>query len=369
MLLILAASLALAATPDNSAEMGKKSLQYLAELMGSSDAEVRSQTAAAWGEIGNSAAVPLLTKALKDPNPYVRIEAACSLHSLGNDAGFPVIEAIILASTGTTKPPTVKGKVKAPAGPGDEMRLFAQNKVRAAAIGRFADIGGVRAAEIFEKTIDDLAPVVRDATAIGLARMGFDELDPVFIEMIKDKNEEVRAASAKALGQIGRPAAVTELRQAAEDPSPSVRAEAVAALGHYPDSGVLYTLTKALADKDRLVRANAVAALGKVPGSAAKEALFTVLKDTAIPAFTLKVMAALALRGDASVDLALVEKTLRQKDADSMLDAVIVLKNSKSDGALALLRQAFEDNHDPQVRLQAAVAIIKRMQKPQEKRR
>src|SRR5581483_6426437 len=58
------------------ADAGRLAIQLLERAGAAGDFEVRALAASAWGAIGNAAARPVLEKALKDRNVYVRIEAA-----------------------------------------------------------------------------------------------------------------------------------------------------------------------------------------------------------------------------------------------------------------------------------------------------
>lgn len=354
---ILAASLLLVCLPAHSetpAELGMRSVKFLSGFMREKDPQIREQAAAAWGEIGNKAAIPMLKKALKDKSPLVRIEAAYSLHTLGDESGLEVLEKIVDISTAAP--------VRAPRTPAEELAEIAKTNARVQGIARLAEMGGVRAVAIFEKTIEDPSAAVRDASAIALAKMGFDELDQAFIDTLGAKNDSVRAAAAKALGQLGRSVGVEELRLATTDPAAGVRAEAMRSLGASPELGVLDVLTKGAHDQDKMVRAAAIGSLAKVPGPAATKVLFEISVDTSSPALAVKALAGLAAKGE-TVDLSLVERILNRGDSDLMVDGVDVLKAQKGDAATGLLVRTMEGSLDLRVRLKAAAVLVKRLQR------
>src|SRR5687767_5028548 len=132
---LLAAAVGLASpslAPGEASALGKRAVALLTEYSRDGDAEARASAAAAWGQIGNAAALPLLRKSLKDKNVIVRIEAATSLQRLGEPtrAGL-ALEAVIL-----------KGSAAAGSRPEEEMRRVARDKARALATARLSEFGG-----------------------------------------------------------------------------------------------------------------------------------------------------------------------------------------------------------------------------------
>lgn len=342
-------------SPESNARLGRTSLQFILSLMSEKDPGIRARAAAAWGEIGNKAGIPILRNALKDTDPYVRIAAAYGLHQLGDDSGEAELEKIaatpVAISSGTKK-----------RNPAIEMRIIAQNKVRVEAILRMSEMGGESAVTVLEKTIEDPTGSIRDASAVALAKMGFNEFAGVFIEVLKSQDPVLRATAAKALGQIGNSTGVGALRAAAKDEAAAVRAEAVAALGQSPDSGILDVLAEALHDNDLMVRSSAVKSLERLREPEAAQMLYSVAEDTGIPALALKAMVSLSHRRS-NVNLSLVERVFRQGDADLMIEAVEVLKTSRKESAGAILQATLDDPRlDKRVRLEAALALVKRFQ-------
>jgi HEAT repeat protein len=345
-----------AAAAEDNVEIGRRALQYLIGLMQHPDPEVRAEAAEAWGQVGNRAAIPLLRKALKDPVPFVQIEAAYALHKLGSKDALEPLEALALSTTTLIHTKTPKKDAIA-----DEARAIARDNIRAKAIARLSDIGGVRTVELFEKTLNDPSPIVRDATAVGLAKLGFEELDDVFIEMLRDPNEARRAASAHALAQIGRPVGVEDLISAASDESAAVRAEAVMALGPTTDAKAQDAIIQALKDPSRLVQGAAAKALAQ-QGPSATKTLYEVAADTASPVLALKAMHSLARRGD-RVNFDFLGRVLGYDDQDLLKDVVEVLDVAKGDKPVGLLKQIFDQNIPERVKLRVAAALLKRTQR------
>lgn len=347
----------------DAAEVGRRSLRVISDMMSHADPEVRAKAAACWGPIGNKSAKRMLRGALKDAHPVVRIEAAFSLNLLGDDKGYEILEAIVLATTTASSRVKVSTKTAPIDAAGDAAREIVRNKIRALAVERLGEMGGVKAVEILERSVEDPSDMVRDASAVSLARLGFDELDAVFVETLKDPRESVRAATARALGLIGRPIGINELRSAAGDASPAVRAEVLRTLGMFSDFGNFELFYKGLSDGDRLVQAAAVESMGKLRMDASKKVLNSLAVSTQSAVMALKAQSSLSRRGE-KVNLSLAERALRLRDADLLIDAMALLQVSREEDATTMLQGVLDSDHDPKVRLSAAAALVSRLQKP-----
>jgi HEAT repeat protein len=345
-----------AATPaaaSDPAAQGKRALAIIARAMSDEDSDVRSAAAAAWGEIGNPApsVVELLHKAAKDRNAYVRIEAAFSLHLLGDESAVPVLERVVRASSATVKS----------SDPQAELKLLARSKSRVRAIQRLSEVGGVPVVELLDKTRQDPSGEVRDATAIALAKMGLDEFIPPFLQAFKDQDENVRAAAVRALAEIGRGAALEALGDAAADPSVVVREEAMRALAKFSSPESVSLLAKGAKDADRRVQAQALSGLAQIPDGDTAPLLREALKGSKAPEVQLKAMAGLARRGD-RVDIPLAEVALTQKDPDLRVLALDVLDAVKTQASSDALARAMESDPDGRLRVHAASILVRRLQ-------
>ena len=350
---VVMAAPSIQAPADPAAALGRRALAFLAGRAADPDPEVRAAVAAAWGEIGNPAAKPLLEKAAADRNDYVRIEAAASLELLGA-RGAHVLEEIVSKSSATTG---------AHLSPAEEMRVLAHDKARVAAIRKLAGMGSERVVALLEKTLEDRSPSVRDATAVALCRLGFDEFSSRFLEALSDPDESVRSAAAKALGEIALPAAAEPLMRIAGEDSADVRAEVMRSLGALEDDIVVDTLVKGVQDDKARVRLMAAGGLARhASSSAAMPMLRRLAKDEKTPDLALKAMEGLARRGE-TVGLSLAERTLSGPDIDGRMIALDVIAAVRTDAALELLKGAMERDASPRVRVQAAALIVKRLQK------
>jgi HEAT repeat protein len=336
------------------AVLGPKALGVIASAMHDRDYEVRAAAAVAWGEIRNPApaAMKLLRKALADRNAYVRIEAAYSLHLLGDDAGIPYLERIARPSTSTA----------AGATPEADYHLLARSKSRVRALQRLSEVGGESVVDLLDKLRSDPSAEVRDAVAIALAKLDIpgEHFEKPYLDALRSKDEGLRAAAVRGLAEIGRGAAVDALNEAAGDPSVIVREEAMRALAKFSSPETVRLLAKGAKDQDRRVVAQALAGLAQIPDGDTAPLLRDILKGTKAPEVQLKAMAGLARRGD-RVDLDLPEFALRQKDSDLRALALDVLDAAPQPPSNELLRRTMEDDADGRLRVRAAKILVVRL--------
>lgn len=345
--------------PADFSGLGGKALAYLASNARNKDPEVRMEIAASWGEIGNPAALSILRRSIKDPDAAVRIEAAYSMHRLGDSRSLKIIEDLVVESTGPAKIPR---KSPPETGPAEELRRIARDKLRTAAVAKLADIRGVRAVTLLERALNDPSGPVRDATAVALVKLDFDEFADGFIEALRSPDDKVRAAAARALWQTGKPLGAAELEDASRDDSPAVRAEAMRALGNVPDSRMADLLARGIKDENMTVRAMALQSMGRIPGAQAARNLKLFLDSKPHQGLAMEAAASLARKGEA-LDLSPIDKIFDQGDSDLQLRAVEALKSVRGDAATTLLQKAFTGDYEPRVRLRAAAALVTRLQR------
>ncbi|HEX5270803.1 MAG TPA: HEAT repeat domain-containing protein [Gemmataceae bacterium] len=207
-----------------------------------------------------TAAVPVLTGALKDPDAGVRAAAAESLGRL-SDYAREALPALVEAFKDKKADRFVRGYA-------------------AFAIGR---IGGGDARDavpaLAEALTDKETPeAVRRsaATALGALKADGAAGAAALGQALKDPSVEVRRAAATSLGQVGGEArtALPALKDAAKDQDKFVRAQVLHVLGTMPQdvNEVLRVLTDATQDQVLEVRLAAIEALGNL-GPNAKAAL------------------------------------------------------------------------------------------------
>ncbi|NUN15661.1 MAG: HEAT repeat domain-containing protein [Myxococcales bacterium] len=177
-------------------------------------------------------------KALRDKNPFVRIEAARALARSGSTRGMDVIAPLIASPNRWHA--ILMAEIAESSGPAGYARLR-----------RFVD--------------DEERPEVR-ATAIEAIALSKDaQALPILRRLLRSPEKELRVRAVKALGAIGVPALLKDLAALAQDPEWEVRAQAARTLGALSnDSQTLAVLRSALKDRNWWVRYNAARALSQI---------------------------------------------------------------------------------------------------------
>ena len=179
-----------------------RSIQALSLALDDETSEVRLRAATALGQLGGSASVRKLVRALDEPNHWSTIRVADILIRMGHKAIDDLIEAF------------------------PELSLQAQLAVL------------------------DIVGRVRPVAAA-----------PWLIKQLASETPDVRARAAHALGSIGDPNLASHLLAALEDPEWPVRAMAAKALGQMRVAQAIRQLSHALRDSQWWVRHNAALAL------------------------------------------------------------------------------------------------------------
>jgi len=246
------------------------------------------------GCAGSSPSVPALIKALKNPDPTTRAEAARRLGEMGPSA-VPAVPALLtalrdrqlpvfsaasdaLAGVGTPARPglillagdpspwlrcrAVQTLGRLP--PSDEaipvfMRALADHDTcvhdkAVDALGR----AGSPAVPSLVASLKSPNPAIRRAASDALGRMPAEMLERAafpIIQQFRGKDEFLRGEAELLLSEMGRPA-VPSLLPFLADPDADLRRRAVVILGRIGDAGdeVIAGLVSRLTDSDRLVR-------------------------------------------------------------------------------------------------------------------
>ncbi|MGO8670387.1 MAG: HEAT repeat domain-containing protein [Capsulimonadaceae bacterium] len=188
--------------------------------------------------------IPDLIRALKDPDPRIRIDAAGALGRIGPPAA-PAVSAL-----------------------GDAIKGVDVGVTDFAA-GALVRIG-TAALPTLETALHDPDARVRRCAANALGQMGPPAAPAAtaLAAALTDARPVVRGAAAFSLGEIGPPAAscARSLARALADPSPQVRRDAAISLGQIGTgaASALPNLVDALKDRNARVRTGATLAVGAI---------------------------------------------------------------------------------------------------------
>jgi HEAT repeat protein len=112
----------------------------------------------------------------------------------------------------------------------------------------------LRAIRALEPALDDPAPLVRSAAALGLGELEAKESLPRLLLRVEDEDVNVRQMALTAIGELGDERALPRLRRALRDARPEVRYQAVIAVGRLaPADEAADALAAAAADPDASV--------------------------------------------------------------------------------------------------------------------
>lgn len=185
--------------------------------------EVRASGAAALGTIGIKDYVPALKKATADKNVGVALEAARSLITLGDSAGYDVYYAVL---TGERKPGGLMDEqLKMLRDPKQLMWLGVQEGASFVPFGGVG-VGAVRALR------KDSSSQVRAAAAKTLAKDPDPQTAKALVRATLDKSWVVRAAALGAIALRNDPSLIPNIVDKMDDEKATVRYAAAAAVIH-----------------------------------------------------------------------------------------------------------------------------------------
>ena len=271
----------------------------------------RRQAVRMLGAYGGAEIRAVLLRALEDPEPEVRIEAA-------NTAGRVKLADAVAILTGWLE--DVDSGVRAAAAHalgaiGDARPLpllvralgDADAEVRRAAIGALASIGAPEAVVPMLGRLDDEDMSVRIAAALALGRSGDARAVVPLIGRARD-TPEMRTAVYQALAELGDPRGASALIQGLRDDDENARMSAIAALGRVGSERAMRPLAELAHETDPRAAEAAIQAIGNVPGAAASRILIELLGDA-----TLRQAASAVLdtRVDPGLTLRLAEELAR----------------------------------------------------------
>ena len=215
-----------------------RGMRALRSLRGSSDVEKRAEAIHSVGTEGLSLAGDEIVKALGDPSPKVRRNAARALARLGDPKlALPLIEHF------ERHPDLVE----------EEM------------VEAFGDVGNSAAVPVLVKLLQSPRSLLRRAAARALGRLGSPEaIEPLIAAASEAGDPDLRRASVQALRILGATEAGPVICDALFDPHPSVRTAAAEAVSELGLRSAAPFLREALAYYDDEATSELVYALGCV---------------------------------------------------------------------------------------------------------
>lgn len=278
----------------------------------------------------------ILTRALNDPAPAVRIAALNALGDVGDRRDAFVLDEITRLSE------TEEGPIQ----------VFALAALVKLGQGEaLADILGAA-------TLPD--PQARMAAVGVLGRLKRAASLPVLSRSIYDPDANVRAFAAGALGELGDPEAAAPLMHALEDESPRVRGTAAASLGRLGLASARPLLKEAARDPVELVRGGAIEGLLRLGD---REAILLAADLAKHPAPLIRgaTAQALGLSGNRHT-LPILELLLKDQQPQPRLMAALALGRLGDQAAAPMLKQALSDT-DAAVRTAAAGSLVQILSK------
>jgi HEAT repeat protein len=198
-------------------------IAFAERALGDEKPAVRIAAATALGEMGSSASLPKLRKALSDSDGPVVLAAALSLVTLKDDEGYEAYYAVFTGKRKTGSERTSEGLAVL-----RDPKKLARFSFEAG-VG-FVPFGGLGISALSMLTRDDVSPV-RAAAARVLAN----DPDPRSGEAlgraaVSERNEVVRAAALEAVAKRGDPSLLSDVLPALSDENAVVRYRAAAAV-------------------------------------------------------------------------------------------------------------------------------------------
>jgi HEAT repeat protein len=229
---------------------GKRVTHLLIEQLSSEDLEVQRAAVIALGRIGDSTAVPALTKLLVQsgsnseknhpeiscaPLPELMVVTANALAQIGDRRAFDTLLTLI--------------------GHHD-------SAVRLAAVAALNSLGHPDMLNRMITLLQDTDAYVRESAVKIAGYFAFNECVNLLLERCHDPSEDVRKAALELIPYLENAPVLPTLIDALEAETPKVRAAAARALGQMDCTLAYPHLLKALQDKDLWVRYYAAKAIG-----------------------------------------------------------------------------------------------------------
>lgn len=221
-----------------------KGFRALKQMTSTADAQVREEAIASAGASGLELARDEVIRALHDPTPRVRRQAAETLARLG---GPDAVDALLHMTR--DHPDLVDEEILEALGELGDPRAVPHLRsvlesprpsLRRAAARSLSQIGGADAVQaLILGAANREDPDLRRAALQGLRRLGATEAEAVVVDAVLDPLPSVRVAAAEAVAELGIASAAPRLRRALEQFSDEACSEIAYALGATGDAADL----------------------------------------------------------------------------------------------------------------------------------
>lgn len=270
-----------AAAPSGHASLWPSAEGRVERALADPDPGVRRNAALELSSLPRSAARTLALAALSDADPDVRIVALRVAVSLAPDdlggrlapwLSDPDARVRLAAAEALAERPSALALASLGRASSD-----ADARVRAAVARALGASGNPEAVVPLLGRLDDGAPDVRREVVTALGRLGDRRAVVPLLGKVQDSAGNVRRAAARSLGLLGDARAGSALLLVLRDSDPEVRVAALDAVGRLRDTAAVASVVAELANTESSVRAAAARALGLLGTEAALAALLAEL--------------------------------------------------------------------------------------------
>lgn len=228
---------------------------------------------------------PVLLKAVRHPNPVVRVTASKALGFLKSpDSASALIEATrdqeksvrqaaVLALGDLKDPKAIPALIEAL----DDDFWY----VRAEAASALGKIGDAKAATRLFGMLDDEDSYVRDNARIALQDLANEENRGAYLKALDSNNRQTQLMAAMALAQTGDNSGINTLLEELNNPdSPELMTAIKAASKLVGSQQILAPLRKLVGHNNDSIAANAILALGELKDEESISLLRNIVKDS-----------------------------------------------------------------------------------------
>ncbi|MCS6899798.1 MAG: HEAT repeat domain-containing protein [Myxococcales bacterium] len=282
-------------------------IDRVARQLESSEVSERRAAAARLASLPARVASSLLSKAIEDPDPEVRLASVAAL--LAHRLPAPEERVLRWLSEQDAR-----------------LRLAACQALRSGV--------SVQGIPSVARALGDADLRVRQAAAVALGNAGVVDGVAALLGHLDDPAPEVRAAVVDALWKLGDDRAVVPLAGKVQDTAPEVRRAVVRALGELGDKRATNALILALRDVGLEVRVDAIGSLGLLGDPAAIPALIPMMEPQQPPVIRRAALESLGRIGTPKALEVLVRALDHDEVGDTPAQDALVLAGRKATALL-----------------------------------